>query len=349
MAPVNKKSNIIDLNHAQLARWIEAQNLAPYRAGQILKWIYHHQADSFEVMTDQKKEIRTRLAHTWRLDRLHLEAEERSCDGSRKYLFRLADGLHIESVLIPERDHYTLCISSQVGCALGCRFCLTAQGGLVRNLTQGEIVSQVRDIQYRMDAPERLKNIVFMGMGEPLANYNNVVEALDILLNSAWGLGFSRRKVTVSTAGIASKIVAFGQRTPANLAVSLNATDDITRSRLMPINRKYPLAKLLDACRRFPLPPHRRITFEYILIKDVNASPQQARALADLLDPTRAKINLILFNPHPRSPFERPAEADINAFQEILHQHHFTAVVRRSKGQDISAACGQLRARLILS
>ena len=348
MASTDKKSNIIDLSHAQLIQWIKAQDLAPYRAGQILKWLYHHQADSFEVMTDQKKEIRKLLADTWRLDRLHIDKEEHSSDGSRKYLFRLVDDLHVESVLIPERDHYTLCISSQVGCALGCRFCLTALGGLVRNLTKGEIVSQVRDIKHQLDSPERLKNIVFMGMGEPLANFNNVVEALDILLNSAWGLGFSRRKITVSTAGIASKIVPFGQRTPVNLAVSLNATDNTTRSSLMPINRKYPLEVLLDACRRFPLPPHRRITFEYILIKDVNASPQQARELAALLDPARSKINLIPYNPHHHSSFQRPSETDIEAFQNILLRHNFTAIVRRSKGQDISAACGQLRARLNL-
>lgn len=349
MAPKEKKSNIIDLSHAQLTRWIAEQQLAPYRAGQILKWIYHHQADSFEVMTDQKKEIRRLLAHTWRMDRLHLETEELSSDGSRKYLFRLADGLHVESVLIPERDHYTLCISSQVGCALGCRFCLTAQGGLMRNLTKGEIVSQVRDVKNRMEAPESLKNIVFMGMGEPLANFDNVVEALDILMNSAWGLGFSRRKITVSTAGIASKIVPFGEKSPVNLAVSLNATDDATRSRLMPINRKYPLRALLDACRRYPLQPHRRITFEYILIKDVNASAQQARALVKLLDPARSKINLIPYNTHHLSAYERPSEPVILAFQSILLQHNFTTIIRHSKGQDISAACGQLRARLNLA
>jgi len=248
-------------------------------------------------------------------------------------------------VLIPERDHYTLCVSSQVGCAQGCLFCLTAAGGFERNLTRGEIIAQVRDIKNELEDPRRLTNIVFMGMGEPLANYKNLVSAIGVITDTDAGLRLASRRVTVSTAGLVSRLSDLGRDTRVNLAVSLNATDNDTRDRLMPLNRTYPLEKLLEACRQYPPAPGRRITFEYILIRGVNDSESDARRLAKLLQPIRCKINLIPYNPHKGCDFDRPPEAVIQAFYNILFAKNYTVIVRRSKGQDISAACGQLKAR----
>ena len=296
-------------------------------------------------MTNLKKDLRQRLAAVFDIGRLHRRTCETAADGTRKYLFELVDGERIESVLIPERDHYTLCLSTQVGCAQGCRFCLTASGGLGRNLTQGEILAQVRDIRFDLEQPENLTNIVFMGMGEPLANYRNLIGAIGLLQDNKVGFGFSKRKITVSTAGLVPRLADLGRDTDVGLAVSLNATDNETRSRLMPINRRYPLEVLLEACRRYPLAPQRRITFEYILLAGINDSPADARRLSALLRPIRAKINLIPFNDHPGSEFRCPDEGTILAFQKVLVDQRYTAIIRRSKGREISAACGQLRAR----
>ncbi|MFZ0131023.1 MAG: 23S rRNA (adenine(2503)-C(2))-methyltransferase RlmN, partial [Desulfobacterales bacterium] len=300
------------------------------------------QLDSFDQMTDLSKADRENLAQHFKIGRLATLRVEASRDGSRKYLFELDDKKRIESVLMPEPGHDTLCISSQVGCALGCRFCLTGKGGLVRNLSAGEIIAQVRDIQRDLSEPKRLTNIVLMGMGEPLANYANVTAALNTLTDNGLGFRFAGRRLTLSTAGLVPQLIRFGSETSANIAVSLNATDDRTRDFLMPVNQTYPIEKLLAACRQYPLKPHRRITFEYILIKGVNDSEAEARRLAALLSRIKAKINLIPFNPHPGSEFERPPESVIDRFQQVLLDKHYTVMVRRSKGEDISAACGQL-------
>ena len=348
MTSSHSNINIIEFTREQLVAWLIERDIATYRADQILKWIYMHQADSFDLMTNLSKDIRRLLAQHFDIGRLEAEKIETSRDGSRKYLFKLSDGKHIESVLIPERDHYTLCVSSQVGCAQGCLFCLTATGGFERNLTRAEIIAQVRDIKNELDDPEQLRNIVFMGMGEPLANYKNLVSALDTITDNDAGLRFATRRITGSTAGLATRFTALGRDTKVNLAISLNATDNDTRSRLMPINRNYPLEVLLKACRKFPLPAGRRITFEYILIKGLNDSEDDARRLARLLQPIRCKINLIPFNKHEGCDYERPPESDIQAFYKILFDKNYTVIIRRSKGQDISAACGQLRARSVL-
>jgi len=297
-------------------------------------------------MTNLGKEIRKLLSLNFTINRLDIIQIERSQDGSRKYLFRLEDGNHIESVLIPEKDHYTLCISSQVGCAQGCRFCLTAKGGFVRNLSKSEIVAQVRDILKDQISSKRITNIVFMGMGEPLANLQNVIKAIHTITEADFGLGFSSRRVTVSTAGLVSKLSALGNETRVNLAVSLNATDNKTRDFLMPVNKKYPIEELLDACRRYNLRPGSKITFEYILIKGINDSAENANQLAELLKEIRSKINLIPFNEHEGSDFKRPEESVISNFREILVKKGCTTMVRRSKGEDISAACGQLSAKV---
>jgi 23S rRNA (adenine2503-C2)-methyltransferase len=342
---LNSGINIIEYTREKLVAWLTERDIASYRADQILKWIYLRQADSFNLMTNLSKDIRGLLAQHFVIGRLEAEKIEISRDGSRKYLFKLCDDKRIESVLIPERDHYTLCVSSQVGCAQGCLFCLTATGGFERNLTRSEIIAQVRDIKNELDDAAQLRNIVFMGMGEPLANYKNLVSALDTITDNDAGLRFATRRITVSTAGLVTRLADLGRDTKVNLAISLNATDNDTRSRLMPINRKYPLEALLEACRQYPLPAGRRITFEYILIKGVNDSEADARRLAKLLQPIRCKLNLIPFNTHEGCDFERPPESVIQAFYDILFAKNYTVIIRRSKGQDISAACGQLRAR----
>jgi 23S rRNA (adenine2503-C2)-methyltransferase len=344
MSTEHEKKSILDFSREQLSVWLTDSGVAGYRADQIFKWIYLRQADDFDVMTDITKGFRERLSQEFTIDRLKVNQVETSRDGTRKYLFELADKNLIESVLIPEKDHYTLCISSQVGCVQDCQFCLTAKGGLARNLTTGEIISQVRDIRNGLTDPKALSNIVFMGMGEPLANYKNLVNAISVITDNHTGLRFANRRVTVSTAGLVSKLAALGRDTNVNLAVSLNATENHTRNVLMPINRKYPIEKLLEACRDYPLPPGRRITIEYILIKDVNDSRQDAVRLAKLLRPMRAKINLIPLNPHEGSHYRRSEDHVIKNFQDFLIGKNYTVMIRQSKGQDISAACGQLRA-----
>ncbi|MGD9181664.1 MAG: 23S rRNA (adenine(2503)-C(2))-methyltransferase RlmN [Desulfobacterales bacterium] len=341
-----KKQNILELDRNELISWLGTRKIESYRADQILKWIYLRQTDRFGLMTDIAKDIRPLLENHFTIGRLQKENVEISKDGSRKYLFKLEDGKRIESVLMPERDHYTLCISSQVGCAQDCRFCLTARGGFQRNLSKAEIVSQVRDIKNEMEHSMPLRNLVFMGMGEPLANYKNLVDAIAVITDTGIGLGFASRRVTVSTAGLVPRLAALGRDTRVNLAISLNATDNDTRSRLMPINRRFPLEELLKACQHFPLPGGRRITFEYVLLKDVNDSVEDAHRLVKLLRPIKSKINLIPFNSYEGCQYQRPDEDTILRFQQILIDRNYTVMIRQSKGQDISAACGQLAGKI---
>ena len=337
------KTDLKELTLPALTIWLENEGAKPFHAGQIFKWIYARYVNDFNEMTDLGKRLRKRLIENFLISRLDKVKVEAAADGTRKYLFRLCDGNYIESVLIPERSHDTLCISSQVGCALGCRFCMTGQGGFVRNLSRGEILAQVRDIRGELEDPASLTNLVFMGMGEPLANYDNVVSALATITDASFGLAFSGRRVTLSTAGLVPEMAKLGRDTTVSLAVSLNATDNRTRSHLMPINRRYPIETLIEACRSYPLKKRRKITFEYILIKDVNDSPHDAERLTRLLSPAWAKINLIPFNAFEGSSYSRPEEAVIEQFLEILHGRRYITIVRDSKGQDVSAACGQLR------
>jgi len=294
-------------------------------------------------MTDLSKDLRQWLSERLIISRLVPEQVLTSEDTSRKFLFRLHDSRYIESVLIPERSHWTLCVSSQVGCAMGCKFCLTGRGGWVRNLKPAEIINQVCAAQAALCDTHPLTNIVFMGMGEPLANYRSVVQAIR-MITAENGLQFSNRRVTLSTAGVVSKLRELGRDVTVNLAVSLNAPDDDTRNAIMPINKVFPIDTLLAACKRFPLPSRRMITFEYVMIAGVNDSANHARRLAKLLRPLRAKINLIPFNSFEGTDLKTPEEARVSAFQKILTDHHYTAIVRHSKGGDIGAACGQLRA-----
>ncbi len=329
-----------NLTLAELEELVAAWGHPRFRARQILKWVYKGVGD-FEDMTDLSRAFREELRERARLSTLTLTARQVSRDGSQKFRWRLADGLGIESVLIPEETHSTLCLSSQVGCALGCRFCLTARMGLSRNLSAAEMVNQVLMARPFVPAGRPLTNLVFMGMGEPLANFAALVRAVRIL-QAPWGLNLSARRVTVSTVGLAPWIPRLGQEVRVNLTVSLNAADDATRSALMPVNRRYPLKELLAACRAFPLPRHRRITFAYVLLGGVNDKPAMARDLTRLLRGFRAKVNLIPFNPCPDLPFAAPDPARVLEFQEIIRHAHFPVFIRESRGQDIAAACGQL-------
>ncbi|UCG81021.1 MAG: 23S rRNA (adenine(2503)-C(2))-methyltransferase RlmN, partial [Desulfobacterales bacterium] len=335
------QQDVKNFTEASLVKWLGQHDIAAYRAGQILRWVYHRGAYSFSEMTDLSKDLRRFLSETMAITQLETKQVQTSTDGSRKYLFRLQDGQHVESVLIPEPGHWTLCVSTQVGCGMGCKFCLTGRGGLVRNLEPSEIVNQICAVREDLQGPNPLTNIVLMGMGEPLANYNSVVQAIGTITGNN-GLQFSSRRVTLSTAGLVPRIDDLGRDVKVNLAISLNAADNDTRSRLMPINRTYPIEMLLSACRRFPLPSRRTIMFEYVLIAGVNDAPQDAERLAKLLRPLRAKINLIPFNPFEGTEFKTPEEGVILAFQEILLNRHYTAIIRHSKGRDICAACGQL-------
>nr|HID59868.1 23S rRNA (adenine(2503)-C(2))-methyltransferase RlmN [Desulfobacterales bacterium] len=337
--------DIKSMTEADLSKWLGGFNVAPYRTGQIFRWIYHRHVTSFSQMTDLPKALREFLSEHMIITQVSIDRIQTSSDGSKKYLLRLRDGQHIESVLIPERNHWTLCISTQVGCAMGCKFCLTGQNGFVRNLRASEIVNQVLTIIQDFDSHERLTNIVLMGMGEPLANYDNVLKALRIITSNN-GLGFSSRRVTLSTAGLVPEIQRLGRDINVNLAVSLNASEDNTRSYLMPVNRTYSLKEVIDACKRFPLPPRRRITFEYVMLAGINDSLRDAERLSRLLRPVRSKINLIPFNQFDGSKFKRPDDSVILSFQKYLIDRKYTAIVRKSKGSDISAACGQLRARM---
>ena len=336
-------THLIDLKNftlPELEQMVAAWGQPAFRARQLAKWLYKG-AGAFEDMTDLARPFRAELSNRARISGLAVEQEQAAADGCRKFLFTLDDGNRIEAVLIPEEGHYTLCLSTQAGCAQGCRFCLTARQGLIRNLTASEIVNQVLAVRRELSDELPLTNLVFMGMGEPLANFPALVRAITTI-TAPWGLNFSSRRLTVSTAGLAPFIPRLGLEARANLTVSLNAPDDETRSRIMPINRRYPVQELLAACRAFPLPHHRRITFAYVLLRGINDSLDQARQLARLLRGFRAKINLIPFNRHPHLPYEPPPAARTLEFQDILREANYAVFIRESRGQEINAACGQL-------
>jgi 23S rRNA (adenine2503-C2)-methyltransferase len=336
-------TDLKNLTRRQLVRFAESLGQPSFRGNQIMAWLYRPGITEFAQMTDLAREFRAVLAENAEISRFTDPLVEISRDGAVKFGFRLADGKIIESVLIPEEERVTLCVSSQVGCAMGCTFCLTGQMGLARNLTAAEIVNQVcavRDWLLEHNGA-RLTNLVFMGMGEPLANLENLLAALSILTEQQ-GLDFAARRITVSTCGLVPQMLELGRQTDVNLAVSLHAVDDETRSLLMPINRKYPIAVLLDACRKFNMKKRQRIMFEYTLLKGMNDSEAAAVKLAALLRGIPCKINLLAVNPAAGDGFRSPPRSRILRFQEILRQKGYTVFIRQSRGQDISAACGQL-------
>ena len=336
------KIDLKNLTSAELIEFLSGLGKERFRSKQLMGWIYKKHVTEFSQMTDLSKGLRGELETKAYVSDWHPECVEESADGTRKYLFRLEDGASIETVLIPmENGRYTLCISSQVGCAMQCDFCCTGSFGLQRNLTTAEIVNQVCAVARE----SKINNIVVMGMGEPLHNLDNMVKALDIFFDPA-GMDYSSRKITLSTCGLVPQMHELAQRVNVNLAVSLNASNDEVRDKLMPVNRRYPLKELMQACRNFPLHGKRRITFEYILIKGLNNSVADAQRLVKLLHGVKAKVNLIPFNEHENSKYRCPDEHTINLFQSYLLQRNIVAIRRASKGRDISAACGQLKGKL---
>jgi 23S rRNA (adenine2503-C2)-methyltransferase len=341
--------NLVGLGREALAAEMAEFGAEPFRARQLWHWIYNRGATDFGVMTSLSKPFRERLSARYELSRPAVSRSLVSTDGTRKWLLRFPDGEEVETVHIPEEDRGTLCVSSQVGCTLTCSFCHTGTQRLVRNLTAEEIVGQVmiaRDALGEWPSPQddrQVTNIVLMGMGEPLYNYDNVAAALKIVMNPE-GLSISRRKITLSTSGVVPMIHRCGAELAVNLAVSLHAVRDDVRDRLVPLNRKYPIAELLEACRTYPGSSNaRRITFEYAMLKGVNDSPSDARALVRLLAGIPAKVNLIPFNPWPGAPYECSSDAAIKAFSDIVFAAGYSAPVRTPRGRDILAACGQLK------
>jgi 23S rRNA (adenine2503-C2)-methyltransferase len=349
------KKNFKQLSAQDISVLFEQLGLPSYRSKQVIQWIYKRLACSFDEMSNLPKQLRITLNEIAFISNLKLVTRQLSQDGTKKFLFQLTDGEYVESVLIPNstgNEHYTLCISSQVGCSLACKFCSTGKLGLKRNLLNHEIVDQIMAVKKLISSENtedhKISNIVFMGMGEPLNNLNEVIQALWKITGL---MGYSKMRVTVSTAGIVPRIYELAQKGPAvNLAISLNATTDAIRNRIMPVNKKYPLKTLIQACRDYPLQSRRLITFEYILLDGINASITDAHQLVSLLHGIRAKINLIPYNP-PESEadgnarsLKSPDDDKILEFQNVLKKSGVTTLIRKSMGADINAACGQLKA-----
>ena len=369
------KIDLKNLTLPALEQFLQGQGKERFRALQVFKWIYQQDIVNFDEMTNISKTLRTELGETAFISNLETEAVEEGSDGTRKYLFNLGDGHAVESVLIPIEGRNTLCISSQVGCAMACEFCLTGTFKLTRNLTTAEIVNQImavrRDLAInppvmqvdggpRLEndddsddtddgsrvSPASIRNVVLMGMGEPLHNLDNVIPAIQIMIDGN-GLQLSNRRVTVSTCGLVPEMARLGREIPnVNLAVSLNATTDELRDRIMPVNRRYPIKSLLQACREFPLPSRRKVTFEYVMMGGINDSLDDAKRLLRLISDIPNKVNLIPFNEHEGCEFRAPTRAAIDAFHKFLIDRHVTVITRDSRGGDISAACGQLKGKL---
>ncbi|MBI2828001.1 MAG: 23S rRNA (adenine(2503)-C(2))-methyltransferase RlmN [Acidobacteria bacterium] len=336
------RTDLAELEVGELEGALDAQEVERFHARQIYRWIYKRGVTEVDRMTDLSRTLREAIKAEFVLSTPRVVADDRSVDGTRKFALELADLRRIEAVFIPDTPSMTFCISTQVGCAMACGFCLTGKMGLVRNLTAGEIAGQVRVLAAATGMLDHPFHIVLMGMGEPLHNYDSTMKALRIL-HSERGLAVSPRRVTLSTVGIIPGLERLA-REPLmpNLAISLHATTDAQRTALVPPNRKYPLADILEVCRRFPLKTRRRITFEYVLLDEVNDTPEDARRLGRLLNGIKSKVNLIPLNPAPGIPYDRPSDERVDRFAQILADRHITVSVRKSRGRDIRAACGQL-------
>ncbi len=361
------KPTLVGLSRAQLTEKITALGVEPFRAKQIWQWLYSKGVTDFSAMSSIKKETQGQLAEHFTIQRAGVSRNAVSFDQTQKWLLKFADENEVETVFIPDGNRGTLCVSSQVGCTLSCTFCHTGTQRLVRNLTPGEIITQLlvaRDglgewpgatsstaktktqthgkLTHETNA-RQISNIVFMGMGEPLYNYDNLIAAIDIMMDGD-GLALSRRKITVSTSGVVPKIVSLAKDAGTNLAVSLHAVRDDLRDVIVPINRKYPIADLLEACREYQsIVNDRHIMFEYVMLKGVNDSDEDAHALVKLLKGIRSKVNLIPFNPWPGAPYECPSNNRIHAFGRIIMEAGIASPIRKTRGEDIMAACGQLK------
>ena len=337
--------NIKDLSPGELEDYFSNINEKSFRVKQVSKWLYQKYVNSFDGMTDLSYDLRERLKTDFpKTTSLKTIETLRSADGTIKYLFELEDGKRIESVLIPEKNRNTLCVSSQVGCALGCTFCLTGVIGKIRNLTPAEIVDQYLHIRKE----NKINNIVFMGMGEPLDNLENLVTSIELLTGNDY-IAMSQRRITVSTSGLVPRIRELAKRLAVNLSVSLNAPNDNLRNRLMPINKKYSIKDLKDSVKNFPFPKRKLLTFEYVLLNGVNDSDKLAFELVDLLKDLNCKVNLIPFNEADPLPYKSPSSERVSSFQKILVSSGINARVRRNRGRDILGACGQLAARYPVS
>ncbi|HSY88636.1 MAG TPA: 23S rRNA (adenine(2503)-C(2))-methyltransferase RlmN [Verrucomicrobiae bacterium] len=352
-AAADGRIELIGLDRSELEAELARVGEPPFRARQLWHWIYHRGATDFAKMTSLAKSFRADLAERYVVSRPRAVVDRQSIDGTRKWLLGFADGQEAETVHIPEEDRGTLCVSSQIGCTLTCRFCHTGTQRLVRNLSAAEILGQImlaRDALEEWPSPpdgRLISNIVMMGMGEPLYNYDNVAKALRIVMDGE-GISISKRKITLSTAGVVPMIRRAGAELGVNLAISLHAVTDELRDRIVPINKKYPIAELMDACRTYPgLSNARRITFEYVMLKGVNDSPADARALIKLIEGVPAKVNLIPFNAWPGAPFECSSNAAIAAFSDIVFEAGYASPVRTPRGRDIMAACGQLKSESV--
>ncbi len=340
------RNNLLSMDRAALEAYFERLGEKPFRARQVMKWVYHQGETDFSAMTDLSKALREKLAATAEVRPPRVIADQLSRDGTRKWLMRVDAGNSVETVFIPEEGRGTLCISSQVGCALDCQFCATAEQGFNRNLDVAEILGQIWHADRLLGRDEngnrRLTNIVLMGMGEPLANFRNVLPALRVMLDDL-GFGFSKRRVTLSTSGVVSNLYRLADEIDVALAVSLHAPVDEIRDEIVPINRKWPLAELMDACRYYiERHPGRHITWEYVMLDGVNDSEAEARQVAKLLAGIPSKINLIPFNPYPGARYRRSSDARIERFRKVLQDKDFLVITRKTRGDDIDAACGQL-------
>ncbi|MGA7802083.1 MAG: 23S rRNA (adenine(2503)-C(2))-methyltransferase RlmN [Gammaproteobacteria bacterium] len=343
---MQSKVNLLELDHAGLQALFAEMGEKPFRASQLLKWIYQQGVDDFEAMTNLGKGLRARLSEMAEVRLPEVALDRDSEDGSRKWLLRLDDGNCIEAVFIPEKERGTLCVSSQVGCGLDCSFCATGKQGFNRNLTTAEIISQVlvavRTLGRAAGDRRAVTNVVLMGMGEPLLNFEAVLPALRLMLDDL-AFGLSKRRVTLSTSGVVPQIDRLREVCDVSLAVSLHAPNDTLRNDLVPLNRKYPIRELLDACRRYVSGEgRRRITFEYVMLDGVNDSDEHARQLIRILRGVPSKVNLIPFNPFPNTHYRRSAPERIDRFRELLQEAGYTTITRRTRGDDIDAACGQL-------
>lgn len=340
-----EKVDIKNLSPAELTDLLRPLGKESYRSIQVIKWLYQKGIQSFDEMTNLSKKFRQELNQISYLSTLNLLNVEEAKDKTQKFLFQLEDGHRIESVLISDKNRLTLCLSTQVGCAFECRFCLTGKMGLKRNLKTSEILNQILAVRRMIPSHWSLTNLVLMGMGEPLANYENTMKAMKWMVHPD-AFCFSSRKVTLSTAGFIPGLEQLKNETISfRLAISLNASDEKKRSYLMPINHRYPLLKLLEVCRNLPIRPRTRITFEYVMLDGINDSINDAKRLIKILKGIPSKINLIPLNEAPEIPFKRPSDKKIKRFQELLMREGLTAIIRASKGVEISAACGQLHTK----
>ena len=345
------ESNLLGMDRSALELLFDSIGEKKFRATQVMKWIHQLGVVDFQEMNNLSKDLRNRLSETSSIQNLHVAEDLISKDGTRKWLLQLPDGNHIEAVFIPEDDRGTLCVSSQVGCALDCSFCSTGRQGFNRNLTTAEIISQVWLAAHLLEEEKKpgrkITNVVMMGMGEPLLNFDNVVSAMRIMMDD-FAYGLSKRRVTVSTAGVVPAMDRLGDVLDMRLAVSLHATNDELRNELVPVNKKYPLKELMSACRRFmdKQNSRSRITFEYVLLDGVNDKPEHARELIKLLKGIPTLMNLIPFNPFEGSGYKTSSKQAVARFSEILHHAGMTTVVRKTRGEDIDAACGQLAGKI---